>query len=100
MGVHACVSWRRGGEASLQERATQPGSLGLGAGSGIPTLLLSHADYGTRYCARERKAKGDLEGCQEPQAGSQAQEQPSHRGLPPAGSPGNPGMRTGHTAQL
>lgn len=63
MGVHACVSRHKGREASLQERATQPGSLGLGAGSGSPTLSLSHADYGTRRCARERKAKGDLGGC-------------------------------------
>lgn len=99
MRVHTCMSGRKGGEASLQECATQPGSLGLGAGSGTPTLSLSHADYGTRHCARERKAKGDLEGCQEPQAGSQAQEQPSHNGLEPSGSSENPGMRTGHTSQ-
>lgn len=63
MGVHACVSRHKGREASLQERATQPGSLGLGAGSGSPTLSLLHADYGTRRCARERKAKGDLGSC-------------------------------------
>ena len=54
MGVHACVSWRTGREASLQERATQPGSLGLGAGSGIPTLLLSHADQREEGTVLER----------------------------------------------
>ena len=63
MRVHACMFGRKGGEASLQERATQPGSLGLGAGSGTPTLSLSHADYGTRHCARERKAKGASKDC-------------------------------------
>lgn len=62
MGVHACVSRHKGREAHLSRNATQPGSLGLGAGSGSPTLSLCTLIMALGAVLRG-KAKGDLGSC-------------------------------------
>lgn len=97
--VCACVHVLSQGWVGVSPRTCCPaGSLGPGAGLGIPTLSLSHAGLGTGHQTGERSQGETWRGCQESQPGSCALGvwHLSHNGLLPAASSEQPDTLVQH----